>query len=188
MLQRFLLYLWACAPFSFDKEISMELPVKQKLVCLLEINSVLPGRAWGVGETLLNNRSTGAQYEELAAHYLEQEGYRILKRNYSNQYGEVDLIALWNRDRVKTMQLTAEELLVFPGTMLVICEVKYRRHRGTGDPCEAVTRGKMRHICRTTVGFYLEMKLSDGFPCRFDVISFLGNGEIRHIEDAFPFI
>lgn len=136
----------------------------------------------------MNKRQTGSIYEEYAANYLEKKGYRILERNYSNRYGEIDLIAVYNPDRDRTAGMTAEEMLIFPGTMLIICEVKFRTHRGTGDPAEAVTKGKMRHICRTTVGFYMERKLLDSFPCRFDVVSFLGNGEIRHIQDAFPFI
>lgn len=136
----------------------------------------------------IQKRKTGNIYETIAAEYLEEKGYKILERNYSNQYGEIDILALWNPSGEKTVELTPEELFIYPGTSLVICEVKYRTHRGTGDPSEAVTRGKMRHICRATVGFYLEQRLSDSYPCRFDVISILGNGEIRHIEDAFPFV
>ncbi len=135
-----------------------------------------------------NSRCTGTLYEELAAQFLEQKGYRILERNYSCRYGEIDLIALCPRQGTVFPERSSRELLLLPGCMLVICEVKYRTHRGTGDPSEAVTGEKMRHICRTAVGYYLEQQLSDTFPCRFDVISILGNGTIHHIEDAFPFV
>lgn len=148
----------------------------------------IAGRVIRKEDGKIQKRKTGNIYEEIAAEYLEEKGYKILERNYSNQYGEIDILALWNPCREETADLTPEELFIYPGTTLVICEVKYRTHRGTGDPSEAVTRGKMRHICRATVGFYLEQRLSDSYPCTFDVISILGNGEIRHIEDAFPFV
>ncbi|MDO4615979.1 MAG: YraN family protein [Lachnospiraceae bacterium] len=138
-----------------------------------------------------NKRIIGTIHEELAAEYLEQKGYRILERNYQNRYGELDLIALRFPNHIEEQarrKRSKAELFSIPGVSLVICEVKYRTHRGTGDPAEAVTRRKMQHICRTAVGYYMEQRLSDSFPCRFDVISILGNGRIRHIEDAFPFL
>ncbi len=133
-----------------------------------------------------NKREIGSIYEGIAADFLEQKGYRILERNYQNRYGEIDLIAVWNDCRAETEGRKSEDLLYIPGTRVVFCEVKYRMHRGTGDPAEAVTAAKIRHICRVAVGFYMEYRLTEDFPCRFDVISILGNGEIRHIEDAFP--
>lgn len=135
----------------------------------------------------INNRRRGAIYEEIAADYLEEKGYKILKRNYANRYGELDLIAVYHRNPDVVKSRTAEEMLFIPGTLLVVVEVKYRTWRTSGDPAEAVTPGKMKHICRTTVGFYLEEGLTDSFPCRFDVISIYADGSIRHIEDAFLF-
>ncbi len=138
-------------------------------------------------ETRFNRRSLGKVYEQAAAAYLEEKGYRILESNYYNRYGEIDLIALAPEPGKILPDRSGEDLFHLPGVTLVICEVKYRTHRGTGDPAEAVTPVKMRRICRTAVGYYMEQRLSDAFPCRFDVISILGSGEIRHIEDAFPF-
>lgn len=163
-----------------------------------------------------NTRVVGNIYETLASDFLQKKGYHILERNYSNRFGEIDIIALYHpplernlpdhtapyteegaheKSSIRTVYseehtccVSEEELLYQPGSMLVICEVKYRTHRGTGDPAEAVTKGKIRHICRTAAGYYLEHGLSDSFPCRFDVISILGSGELRHIEDAFLFI
>lgn len=135
----------------------------------------------------MNKRKIGAVYEERAAVYLEEKGYRILRRNYANRYGELDLIAALHPDPEVAKTRRPEELLFIPGTILVVVEVKYRSYQTSGDPSEAVTPGKMKHICRTTVGFYLEQGLSDAFPCRFDVISIYRDGSIRHIEDAFLF-
>ena len=40
-----------------------------------------------------NNRKIGSRYEDLAAAYLSEAGYRILTRNYRNRFGEIDIIA-----------------------------------------------------------------------------------------------
>ncbi len=136
----------------------------------------------------MNKREIGKLYEGIAADFLEEKGYKILERNYQNRYGEIDLAAVQPLHPVQGEEYSAEELLYQRGTVLVFCEVKFRTHRGTGDPSEAVTKAKIRHICRAAAGFYIEHRLSDSFPCRFDVISILGNGEVRHIEDAFPFV
>ena len=39
-------------------------------------------------------RETGTWYEENAARYLEQQGYRILEKNFRCRQGEIDLIAM----------------------------------------------------------------------------------------------
>ena len=41
-----------------------------------------------------NKRSTGTQYEEVAAAYLRDKGYTILDRNFRDRSGEIDIIAL----------------------------------------------------------------------------------------------
>ena len=41
----------------------------------------------------LNRKETGAVYEQAAAEYLEQQGCRILEKNFRSRYGEIDLVA-----------------------------------------------------------------------------------------------
>ncbi len=136
--------------------------------------------------TILNKRKTGTFYENAAAEYLEERGYRILERNYQNRYGELDLIAIEVPEGAEA--LSTEEIFWRFEPRLSICEVKYRRTGECGDPAEAVTKNKMRHICRVTIGFYLDHHLMDDHPCRFDVITVQGDGRIRHIQDAFSFV
>ncbi|MCM1272796.1 MAG: YraN family protein [Clostridium sp.] len=116
----------------------------------------------------INKRSIGAQYEELAAAYLEHQGYKILARNYRNKFGELDIIA--KKDGV-----------------LVYVEVKYRGNQSCGDPLEAVDRRKQMQICRVAACHYAKYGATAYQPCRFDVIGVYRDETIRHIENAFEF-
>lgn len=111
-----------------------------------------------------NSRKTGSRYEQVAAAFLTQQGYEILEMNYRDRYGEIDLIA--RREGV-----------------LVFVEVKYRKTTRQGYPEEAVTPQKQKRI-RHTARYYLYTHHLEDLPCRFDVVSILGE-EIRLIENAF---
>lgn len=82
-----------------------------------------------------HNRALGILGEELAAGYLEMEGYEILCRNYRCPYGEIDVIA--RKDGYTAF-----------------VEVKTRTGNGYGQPAEAVGRAKQRKI-RQSAAFYL---------------------------------
>ncbi len=112
-----------------------------------------------------NKRATGGRYEEMAAAFLQEKGYRILERNYRDRYGEIDLIA---RD----------------GRYLVFVEVKYRHSSASGYPEEAVDSRKQARI-RHAASYYLYSRhYPEDTPCRFDVVAILGS-EVRLIADAF---
>lgn len=111
-----------------------------------------------------NNRETGRRYEQMAAAFLEQQGYRILEWNYRDRYGEIDLIARH-------------------GEVLVFVEVKYRKSLRQGDPAEAVDRKKQQRIHHTAQYYLYTHRMTD-IPCRFDVVSILGD-QIRLIQNAF---
>ena len=113
----------------------------------------------------MNKRETGSRYENLAASFLEEKGFRILEKNYRRKTGEIDLIA---RD----------------GSVLVFAEVKYRHGDAYGNPADAVGSVKQHRIRRTAEWYLLEHGISFQSPCRFDVISIL-DGEIQHIQNAF---
>lgn len=112
-----------------------------------------------------NNREIGGRCEHMAAVYLQEKGYRILKKNYRRKTGEIDLIA--------------ED-----GAYLVFVEVKYRRDDRKGEPQEAVTPLKQQRIMRTAQYYMVEQNRPEDTPCRFDVIAVFGE-EIRHFVNAF---
>lgn len=112
-----------------------------------------------------NRRAMGACFEELAARYLEKQGYSILERNFSSRYGEIDLIA---KDK----------------DTIVFVEVKYRSSISAGYPAEAITARKQERIRKTAQYYLCRHQISENVPCRFDVAAVLGS-QIRLIKNAF---
>lgn len=112
-----------------------------------------------------NHREVGNEFEDVAAVFLEENGYEILERNYRDRLGEIDIIAK-------------------NGIELVFVEVKYRRTLEKGDPTEAIHLLKQRKIRNAAKGYLYRHRLGEDIPCRFDVVAILGE-EIRLIKDAF---
>ncbi|MCL1810257.1 MAG: YraN family protein [Clostridiales bacterium] len=94
--------------------------------------------------------------EDKATEYLISNGYKVLCRNFRWKGGEIDIVA---RDKEKS------DLIVF-------FEVKTRKDRGFGLPCEAVTASKMRKI-KNTIKVYASLKQCRGCDFRIDVIEML---------------
>ncbi|MBR1634583.1 MAG: YraN family protein [Lachnospiraceae bacterium] len=115
-----------------------------------------------------NTRKVGQQYEDVAAEYLENQGYCIMERNYRRRGGELDIVA--KRDG-----------------MLIVCEVKYRKTAEQGSPLEAVDARKQMQISKMTAHYLVSHGYREEVPVRFDVIGIDGNGQIRHIENAFEY-
>ena len=109
----------------------------------------------------------GKTSEIIAANYLKKKGYKILKTNYKNKIGEIDIIA---KDK----------------DYIVFVEVKARMSRAFGDPLEAIDEQKQWKI-RSVANIYLMQNKQTEANCRFDAIAILGekDEDIRHIENAF---
>lgn len=113
----------------------------------------------------MNKRLIGTAYEQKAVEYLEEQGYTILVRNYRCKQGEIDLIARHQG-------------------YLVFVEVKYRSGTGSGYGSEAVDYRKQRRIIRCAVWYMAREHVPEDQPCRFDVVSFLGE-KVSLIQNAF---
>ena len=112
--------------------------------------------------------SVGKQGESLAAEFLRKNGYRIVKNNFRNRYGEIDIIAI-------------------EGKTLVFIEVKTKTNSKFGPPKMAVDLRKQRQLLKTAMMYLTQKKLND-CPARFDVvgISMIENKtEIELIRNAF---
>lgn len=116
----------------------------------------------------MNNRQIGNEYEDRAVLYLEQNGYEILKRNYRNRIGEIDIIA-------KDIDNT-----------IVYIEVKYRRSNRMGNSLEAVNYRKQQIISRVALFHQASLKNREHYKYRFDVIG-IDKDNITHIKNAFEY-
>ena len=116
-------------------------------------------------------KSTGRWGEEQAVRFLRRHGYRILERNYSCRFGEIDVIAA---DRA----------------FVVFVEVKTRKSADFAEAKEFVNAAK-QHRIQSAASMWLAANETDLQP-RFDVIEIYGTADmpyrkldIRHLEDAF---
>lgn len=111
---------------------------------------------------------TGKEGEDIAVHYLSEQGYRILVRNYRTKVGEIDIIAR-------------------EGNTLVFVEVKARSGARFGLPQDAVDLRKQTKLSRVAMG-YLRHKNVLPCACRFDVVAVVareGKFKVELIRNAF---
>ena len=116
-----------------------------------------------------NRQNRGAWAEDLAAHYLERQGLKLLTRNFRRKYGEIDLV----------MQ---------DGEVLVYVEVRYRASDRYGGSVASVTTRKQRRLINAARSYTNGTGSLSRRPARFDVVAVSGNEtdpELRWIQSAF---
>lgn len=104
----------------------------------------------------------GKQGEDMAVEYLQNNGYKILERNFFCKQGEIDVIAL-DKDYI------------------VFIEIKTRSNTEFGLPSEAVTERKIKHILKTTK-YYLYTRNLEDANIRIDAIEIYIRGKEHHIN------
>ena len=110
------------------------------------------------------NKLKGDFGEEKAAKYLKRQKYKIIKRNFKNQLGEIDIIA------------RQKDVVVF-------VEVKTRTDESFGFAAEAVDSKKQQKI-RNVALLYTQKHNISNF--RFDVVEvYIKDDRINHIINAF---
>ncbi len=109
----------------------------------------------------------GRVAERLAATFLEQEGYRIVRRNFRAPGGEIDVIA-WDDD------------------VLCFVEVRSREHTRHGHPLETIDARKIRRVVRAAHA-YLDEVPAPWPEMRFDAVGIVLTDppEIELVRDAF---
>jgi putative endonuclease len=123
--------------------------------------------------TIANRRAwRGIRAERQAARYLQQQGLRLLHRNYQSRFGEIDLI------------------MVDARRQLVFVEVRYRSASDYATALQSIDRRKQDRIRKTAASFLAAHSHYQQLPARFDVLaiqtgSLQQTEKIDWIQDAF---
>jgi len=97
-----------------------------------------------------NSRERGQDAELACCQYLQQQGLKLLNKNYHGRRGELDLVMQDNNT-------------------IVFVEVRFRKYTTFGSAVESITASKQKKL-RMTAEQYLqqETRLKNG---RFDVVA-----------------
>ena len=141
----------------------------------------------------MTTKDLGNFAENIAARYLEENGYEILEKNYEMAWGEIDIIASLN-PKSKILNPKNDDAMVMPdgdGDVIIFVEVKASSAEMSGhfNPEERVNPRKLEKIIKTGQ-FYINKELEGEDPeWRVDVISITFDREnkkahIRHIKNV----
>ncbi len=124
----------------------------------------------GLYDRIWPQENLGNLGERYAERFLRKKGLIIVEQGYSDEMGEIDLIAVDKRT-------------------IVFVEVKTRRSDIAGSPAEAVDQQKQEKIVRTALSYLKRHQLHD-CRSRFDVISIVWaensqSAQLTHFENAF---
>ncbi|MEG0849566.1 YraN family protein [Flavobacterium plurextorum] len=120
---------------------------------------------------MAEHNELGKKGEDLAAAYLEENGYKILERNWTFQKAEIDIIA--QKENI-----------------LAVVEVKTRSSLDFGSPQDFVKPKKIQLLVKA-VNAYIndrEKDFENDLNIRFDIAAVHKTGEIfaiEHLTDAF---
>ncbi|MGZ8216100.1 YraN family protein [Methylomagnum sp.] len=106
--------------------------------------------------------------EDRALEFLQQQGLRLIERNYRCRFGEIDLI-------------------MEDGPTLALVEVRFRSNPRFGGALESVDWRKQAKLKTTATCFLKERSLFDR-PARFDVAALSPTASgmaVEWIKDAF---
>lgn len=109
----------------------------------------------------------GAVAEQAAAHFLQQQGLRLIQANYRCRYGEIDLV-------------------LKDGNTLVFAEVRMRSGNGFGGAAASIDARKQARLIHTAQHFLSSLPSTP--PCRFDALLMAtpdGASGIEWIKNAF---
>jgi putative endonuclease len=114
-------------------------------------------------------RKAGAVFEERACKELLRAGLKLLARNYTTRYGELDLVM---RD----------------GEAIVFVEVRHRVRAGHGDALASITATKQGRLIQTAQMWLATNPQHAHRACRFDVVSYDGpvdDARMNWLRNAF---
>ncbi|MEE8058427.1 MAG: YraN family protein [Pseudomonadales bacterium] len=102
--------------------------------------------------TQTRGHATGAQIEQRACQWLEQQGLDYIESNYRCRVGEIDLVMLDQQQ-------------------LVFVEVRYRKQNSFGSAAESVDWRKQKKLQKTAAHYLVHRPKHIKRACRFDVLA-----------------
>ncbi len=112
--------------------------------------------------TCLKTTDKGQQTEQACCRYLQQQGLKLVEKNYRTRGGEIDLIM---RDQ----------------NTLVFVEVRYRNSRAYGGAVESVNYSKQQRILKTAQHYCQQYNIDQ--PIRIDIVGMqTGQGKQYEFE------
>ena len=99
-----------------------------------------------------NNTLSGADAEQLAQKYLQQQGLKLLAKNFRTSRGEIDLIM---RDNA----------------YLVFVEVRFRQSSAFGSAEESITPQKCQRLTAAALAYMQSQKVTNKLSARFDAVA-----------------
>ena len=115
----------------------------------------------------MNTAIIGREGERIASSYLEQNGYKVVKRNFKAYGAEIDLVAVKEKTTVFT-------------------EVKYWNTFEFHEMERALNQDKRRRIVRASKGFLSRYPVFSENRIRFDLLYLSGAGvHVKHVKDIF---
>ena len=120
----------------------------------------------------MNLGEVGKTAEDKTASFLRKNGYKVIKRNYSCRFGEIDIIAE-------------------KGDYIVFVEVKARKQNSIVSPLEAVDTVKIQRIMLTADDYIFKTQCE--LQPRFDIAQITVKEDenrktaysLRYLENAF---
>lgn len=111
----------------------------------------------------------GEQAEAACYRYLKSQGLKLITKNFSCRFGEIDIIMLEKK-------------------ILVFIEVRYRKNDSFGGALESVTPAKQQKL-RKTAELYLQQN-KQYENARFDVVAVSKNNEtnLHKVQYNFDWI
>lgn len=118
---------------------------------------------------------TGESAEQDACKFLIKNKLKLVSKNFSCKFGEIDLIMLDKQS-------------------LVFVEVRYRKNSQFGSGAESITISKQRKLIKTASYYLQQNPKTSQYATRFDVISMSASlnhsnsedeSKIDWIKDAF---
>lgn len=112
----------------------------------------------------VTNFAKGVEAEDLAARYLEKQGFEILQTRYKTKFGEIDLI-------IKKAKL--------------ICFVEVKTRQSVEEALQSITPRAQKRIEQSALYYLSHNPQFESYDLRFDVIAITAPFDILHLDNAW---